>query len=136
MKLDSIPVVYIAGPYRANTPWGIEQNVRRAEKVGLHVAEMGAIPIIPHTMYRYFQNAMPDQFWLNACKVLLRRVATAPHAALLVAGTRNGGRWLDSEGTLDEIEEIQRLGRPVFFYDELDQLRHWINERINPHDHT
>jgi len=30
-------VVYIAGPYRAPNAWEIEENIRRAERIALHI---------------------------------------------------------------------------------------------------
>jgi hypothetical protein len=27
--------VYVAGPFRATTPWGVERNIRHAEEAGL-----------------------------------------------------------------------------------------------------
>lgn len=41
-------LVYVAGPYAAPTPEGIEQNVRRAVAVGAYATRLGYAPIVPH----------------------------------------------------------------------------------------
>lgn len=66
-------LIYVAGPFRAKTPWGIECNIRNAEEAGLHIALCGDIPVIPHTMYRFFQDSLPDDFWLDATMDLLKK---------------------------------------------------------------
>lgn len=66
-------MLYIAGPYRADTPWLIEQNIRNAEEVAILVAKIGAIPVCPHSMYRFFQGSLPDEFWLGATLGLLKK---------------------------------------------------------------
>ena len=109
------PVVYCAGPFRASTPWGIEQNVRRAEEVGLEVAKAGAVPLIPHAMYRFFQNSLPDEFWLEGTLELLRRC----DALVLTEG------WEASTGSRGEVAEAKRLGIPVF--ESVAELRNWLD---------
>lgn len=42
-------LVYVAGPFRAATVEAVEQNKRRAEEVGRHLAQLGAWPVVPHT---------------------------------------------------------------------------------------
>ena len=37
------------------------------------VAEAGAAPLCPHTMFRYFDGTLNDDFWLKATLELLRR---------------------------------------------------------------
>ena len=62
---------YIIGPFRAPTAWEIEQNVRNAERLGLEVAKLGAFPIIPHAITRFFHGLLSDEFWLEgtACSI-------------------------------------------------------------------
>lgn len=66
-------VIYVAGPYRAETPWQVEQNVRRAEGYALGIAQLGAMPLCPHTMARFFDGQCDDQFWLDGTAELLKR---------------------------------------------------------------
>ena len=49
-------LVYIAGPFRAPTPWGIEENVRHAERHAFEIAKLGAMPVCPHANTRHFDG--------------------------------------------------------------------------------
>lgn len=97
-------VIYIAGPFRAKTPWGIEQNIRRAEVLSLRVAKLGAMPLCPHTNTRNFEGEMPDQFWLDGTLELMAKC----DAVILVEG------WRNSEGSMGEVKKANELGIPVF----------------------
>lgn len=98
-------VVYVAGPYRAPTHWGVVQNIRRAEEVGLEVAKLGVMPCVPHLASGSFGGEMPEEFWLEGTMDLLRRC----DAVVLVPG------WRESRGTLDELCEAGALKIPVFY---------------------
>lgn len=97
-------VIYIAGPYRADTPWRVEKNVREAEEVALQVWLAGAIALCPHSMTRFYNGIGTDEMWLEGTKELLRR----SDGVILVDG------WKYSEGTLGELEEADKLNLPVF----------------------
>lgn len=97
-------LVYIAGPYRAATPWQVEQNIRNAESVAYQVAGMGVAILCPHTMTRYWDRSYTDQYWLEATLEMMRRC----DAVVLVPG------WESSTGTLGEVAEAEALGIPVF----------------------
>jgi len=101
-------LVYIAGPYRADTPYEIERNIRRAEDLGLEVARNGAVPVIPHTMYRFFQDSLPDDFWLDGTMEILRRCD-----AILM-----GPQWEESAGSNSEFKEAEKLGLAIFYWQE------------------
>jgi hypothetical protein len=111
-------VVYIAGPFRASTPWGVECNVRNAEVLALAVAACGAMPLCPHTMTRHFDGQLTDEFWLSGTLELLRRC----DALVLVDG------WERSSGTRAEAEEAKRLGLPIFDAHQLVELKAWAAE--------
>lgn len=98
-------LAYIAGPYRGETSWHVESNIRTAENFGMEVAELGAVPVIPHTMYRFWHGTLDDRFWLDATLDLLRRC----DAILLCLG------WGMSEGSTAEKAEAERLGLRIFF---------------------
>ena len=108
-------VVYIAGPYRADTAWDIEQNTRRAEDAALYVAHLGATPLCPHTMTRFMQGTLTDGYWLAATLELARRC----DAILLVDG------WERSEGSQGEKHGMEEIGRPVFT--DRAALVEWLN---------
>lgn len=94
---------YIAGPFRGPTPWEVECNIREAEALGLLVAKAGGLPIIPHAMYRYFDKALPDQFWLAGTEdLLLRCDAVVMHPS-----------WQRSSGAKAELEMALENRFPV-----------------------
>lgn len=66
-------VAYIAGPFRAENAWEIEQNIRRAENVALEYWRDGYAVICPHTNTRFFQGAAPDSVWLQGDIEIMRR---------------------------------------------------------------
>lgn len=98
-------VVYIAGKFRGATPWQVEQNVRAAEAAALEVMRRGHMALCPHKNTQHFDGELPDEFFLEGTKELLRRC----DAVLLVPG------WQDSVGACGEVvEALERVGIPVF----------------------
>lgn len=112
--------VYIAGAYRARTPWATEQNVRRAEELALTVCAMGAVSVCPHTMFRWYQGTFQDRYWLDAGIELMSRC----DAVVLVDG------WETSEGTKGEINQARLRGIPVF--GDLEDFSDWLKESTGP----
>lgn len=98
-------LIYIAGAYRGPTPWATEQNVRRAEAVGMEVARLGGFPVIPHANTRpYFAGERPDGFWLDGTRRLMDRC----DGVVLLVG------WEASEWAVAEHERAKMHGTPVF----------------------
>lgn len=110
-------VVYIAGPFRAQTQWQVQRNIRRAEALGLEVAKLGAMPLIPHKNTEHFEGEAPDSFWLWGTLTLMLRCD-----AVLVCD-----EWESSEGTKAEIAHARRKGLPVFF--RLEGLAAWLRQQ-------
>ena len=104
MPTQGMAVVYIAGPYRGKDAWEVEQNIRRVEETAFLLAANGFIPLSVHTMYRFFDRTLTDEFWLEATMELMRRC----DAVLLVGNHRH------SEGSVAEVAEANRLGIRVF----------------------
>ncbi len=119
--LMAIPLVYIAGPFRGQTPYEVHANVCAAEALGLAVARLGGYPIIPHTMTQHFDKLLTDQFWLEGTMELLRRCDA------LVARPN----WRQSTGATAEVEYMLQAPRPVFFAYPVDpwedNLLSWIH---------
>lgn len=97
-------LVYIAGPYRGQNEYVVERNRRRAEAMMMNIAAAGHAPLCPHTMTRYCDGTITDEYWLSATMEMLRRC----DAMVCCEG------WEDSDGTAAEIEEAYRLGIPVY----------------------
>ena len=112
-------VVYIAGPYRANSAWEIEQNIREAEKIALHVWANGMVALCPHTQTRFYQGFLPDALWLAGDLELLARC----DAVFLVPG------WESSRGTMAEVNFAKQKGIPRFVT--LMELERWNKGEAN-----
>ncbi len=98
-------IIYVAGAFRAQTAWQVEQNIRRAEAWALHIWKSGkAVPICPHSMNRFFEGEAREEVWLTGDIALMLRC----DAVLVVQGSD------ESTGTQAEIEIAERAGLPVF----------------------
>ena len=111
-------VVYVIGPFRAKTHWDVRLNVLVAERLGLEVSKLGAMPLIPHKNTENFDGLLDENFWVEGTKELLRRC----DAAITVAAI--GERWEHSRGSIGEVQEMDRLARPVFHA--LADLEKWL----------
>jgi hypothetical protein len=112
-------VLYIAGPFTADTPWLIENHVRRAEELSLKVCALGGVvALCPHTMYRFFHRMETSQYWYEATLELLRRC----DGIVLIHG------WELSKGSVEEHKEATKLGLRVFHENELELIREWVSK--------
>lgn len=121
----TLPLIYIAGPFRGPTPLEVRRNVEAARDLGLRVAEAGGYPIIPHTMTSEFDKLLTDDFWLRGTMEMLRRCDAAMFSS----------RWEQSSGARAEHTEALRLGLPIFMEHIGDlggiaHLRTWVVEWI------
>lgn len=99
-----LPVVYIAGPYRARTTWRIQQNIRAAQETALRVWKIGAVALCPHANTALFDGEADDSVWLDGDLELLRRC----DAVVMVNG------WEQSQGATSERDFAKELKLPVF----------------------
>ena len=97
-------IVFVIGPYRADSAWEIEQNVRRAEEVALDVWRAGHVALCPHSMTRYYHDALPDEVWLEGMRRLLGRC----DGVILLGG------YEASKGSLLELGVADEMGLPVW----------------------
>lgn len=102
--MTRLPLIYIAGPFRGPTPLDVRRNVERARDAGLLVAQLGAYPIIPHTMTAEFDKQLDDQFWLDGTMEMLRRC----DALLLIP------YWDQSTGARAEAQYARMVTLPIF----------------------
>ena len=98
-------LVYIVGPYRAQTEYGVKQNIDRAEQAALFVWQHGGAAICPHKNTAFFGGYCPDKVWLEGDLEILRR-CDAVYAML---------GWEHSKGAYAEVNAAHRAGMPVFF---------------------
>ena len=111
-----LPVVYIAGPYRAATPWRVQANIRAAQEAALTVWKLGAVALCPHGNTGQFEGECPDDVWLRGDLELLRRC----DAVLMLE------HWQLSEGAKEEHRVAADLGLPIFYDTASGVLRGWV----------
>lgn len=110
---------YIIGPFTADTAWEIEQNVRNAEALAFEVRRFGAFPVTPHANTRFFHGLATPAFWYEGTRLLMERCADF---AITVEAL--GFPWKHSRGSVDEVEYMTLLDRPVFH--SLRPLKSWL----------
>lgn len=103
-------IIYICGPYRANTERDLVVNIRRAELAALFIWQNGGAAICPHMNTAFFGGACPDKVWLEGDLEILKRCD----------GVFTTKYWQESIGAKAEVELAKELGIPVFhFYTEM-----------------
>ena len=115
-KAFGVRLIYIAGPYTAKTRQGVDANIARAVALGIQVARLGAMPVIPHsnTAHPDFESVQPYQFWIKGTMALLH----VCHAVIVTE------RWELSGGARGEVAEAEELCKPVFRT--LPDLAKWL----------
>lgn len=113
-------LVYVAGPYRAPTRWGVDQNIQRARALGAEVAAAGMYPVIPHSNTAHMDGVATDELWLMGTLELMRRC----DAVIFTPD------WTLSSGAVDERNEALRLNLPCF--DDIYALRGWLATQRMP----
>lgn len=101
-------LVYVAGPYRARTTFGIQANIRAAAEVALKYWKQGYAVICPHANTAYFDGEADDEVWLNGDLEMLSRcdlVVMLP-------------TWRRSAGAIAEHERAKELGIAVVYEDD------------------
>jgi len=117
-------VLYIAGPYRSWDSWAREHNIRQAEAVALEVWALGIAAQCPHTMTRFYGDALPEAVFMAGALELMTRCD----------GVLALERWQASEGTRIEVRYAQERGIPVFF--SLAEVEQEWGEKSRPRRRT
>lgn len=118
VNMKIMPVIYVAGPFRGKTPnnfWQIHQNIYDAAQIGLKIWEMGGAVIVPHLNTSPYQNALPDNVWLEGDLCILDRCD-----AIFMLPT-----WKSSLGATEERNYAIAAGIPVF--DDLGKIKEFID---------
>ena len=84
-------IIYIAGPYRADTEWQLIENIRAAEAAAIKLWAGGWAVICPHKNTAHFGGVwdIPDDTWLEGDLEILNRC----DAIYMLKG------WTKSEGS-------------------------------------
>lgn len=108
-------LVYVAGAFNAG-PKSIRENVYAAEIAGIAVAQVGAMPVVPHALTVNMSTAQTEAFWYEGTAELLRRCD-----AVYVFDVRHVET---SKGTRAEVDLANEMRLPVFI--DIDSLRMWV----------
>jgi hypothetical protein len=98
-------VIFICGPYRAETEEGIKENIRNAEKWARKLWAGGAAVICPHLNSAMMGSNIPEEIFLNGYIEILGRCDTL----FAMPG------WKKSEGARAEVKEARRLGLDIIY---------------------
>jgi hypothetical protein len=116
-------VGYVIGPFSASNQWERAKNIRDAELVGVQIASLGVMPLIPHANTGNFYGLFTEEFWYKGTAELLHRA----NFAITVAAI--GRKWDHSKGSRDELEACKRWHIPVFHT--LHGLEMWLETQRN-----
>jgi hypothetical protein len=105
--------VFVCTPLNAPTQEKIEENIRFAERCGDVARAFGMQPIIPHQLARFFDDNDPEDRAIGISKSMLK----LKESDILIAY-----RGRVTTGMSGEIAECERLGIPVHYFDDVDEL--------------
>lgn len=109
-------LVYIAGPFSGKTRADVDANIARIGQLGVEVAKLGALPIMPHqnTQLPEFEGVQPYHFWIDGYLQLMGLCS-----CVLMAPD-----WESSNGA--RLEHAEAVDMTSVFYD-LESLREWLD---------
>lgn len=116
--LEGMKLIYIAGPFRNPTEWGIHKNVRHAEEAAAKVWKLGHAALCPHKNTEHFSGICPDENFLNGDLRMLKGC----DAVFLCSG------WSGSSGSIGEVRFAESNCIPVFY--EWAFLQEWLTENL------
>lgn len=111
------PTVYVAGPFSGVTREHVEANIRAAEQYGLDIAELGAMPVVPHCMTAHptYEMLQDYDFWISGTLAVM---CTCDAVFFMP-------NWRASKGACKERASAEKYNYPVF--DSLILLGQWID---------
>jgi len=102
---NKLKLVYIAGPYKADTPRGIVENIQKAEAVAIKYWKAGYAVICPHKNSALFDGIIPDDEWVKRDLEILFRC----DVVVMMQG------WKDSEGAKKEHDFALQNGIEIIY---------------------
>lgn len=93
-------LIYIAGKFRGENAWEIACNVHAAEAAALRIAQLGGMPVVPHSLGQHMLGTLDETFWLAGTLLLLSRC----DGILLLPS------WTASKGASAESDYAEKHG--------------------------
>jgi hypothetical protein len=112
----SIKIGYCAGKYTDKIVSNVKKNIEHAYNVGLEVMKLGAMPLIPHMNTAYMDGFQSADWWYEGTQELEKRC----DFIVMCDG------WEESVGSVAEFELAEKLGLPIFYENDLFELREWL----------
>lgn len=103
--IDDVRILYVAGPYRADTEHGVLRNIQRAEQLAAELWRLGYVVLCPHKNSAHFGGLIADDSWLSRDLELLARCD----------GIVMGYGWERSRGSVEEERFARSMGLHVFY---------------------
>jgi len=103
-----VRIIYVAGPYRSDTQWGVYQNIREAEKVAIKLWRENWVVFCPHLNTQLFNEVcrdIPTEVWLRGGLEILKRC----DAIWMM------GNWRQSKGARAELKLAKMLGLEIHY---------------------
>ena len=101
-------LIYIAGPYRSDSLWGVYQNIRHAEEIAIKLWRGGWAVLCPHLNTQLFDvvcEDIPTTVWLNGGLEMLERC----DAIMMLRG------WETSTGASLELQLAVKGKKEIFY---------------------
>jgi nucleoside 2-deoxyribosyltransferase len=100
-------LLYVAGPYTADTPEGVQENIKAANEVAVKLWEAGHTVICPHLNTLGIETVMDTPEIIRQCCKLIQRC----DAIVVIKG------WERSEGTKQEMGYAQSNGLSIYMWE-------------------
>ncbi len=100
-------LIYVAGPYTADSWEGVHANVKQACEAGRLLMHLGHHPVVPHSMYMGWDLADPKLTYEHFIKADLDLLSRCD-ALVMLPG------WEDSPGSCGEYTEALERGLRIY----------------------
>ncbi len=97
-------LIYIAGPYRADTPAGVDKNIEAARKEAIYWWKQGYAVFCPHTNSGHMAGECPESIFLDGDLEILRRCDII---VMLDGWKHSEGATAEREAAIDHGLEIK-----------------------------
>ena len=117
--------VYVAGAYSANNVLQVLRNMKRGMRLATEAFQAGVLPFAPWFDYHFFLQEDEAKRELTIDDIYQYSLSFLEEWAEAVLVQQEG--WIESKGTVAEINKAKELGIPVFFT--LESLMKWVADQ-------